>query len=77
MKIITDKKELMKNVGDWNTIMTGVDYEIGSSEITLKYNGQVVIFQHDNKATVAFYAWQFHQITTKQYQDLFNMKGAK
>ena len=72
MKVIRDKKELLNIIGDWTTAMTTVNYELGSFEIILKYNGQSVLYQSDNKKTPAFLAWQFHQISSKQYQEFFN-----
>lgn len=72
MKIIKNKKELLNIIGEWNTIMTTVKYELGSYEIVLKYNGQSVLFQSKNQKTPAFLAWQFHQISNKQYQKFFN-----
>lgn len=76
IKTITNKKELLNNIGNWPTVMTTVSYELGKHEITLKYNGQIVLFKSDNQKFPAFIAAQFHEITNKQYQD-FSMKGVK
>ncbi|HLR71882.1 MAG TPA: hypothetical protein VK085_10695 [Pseudogracilibacillus sp.] len=73
---IKNKKELLNTIGDWNTILTTVNYEFGSNKITFKYNGQIVIFESDSLESPAFFAYQFHKISNKQYQNIL-MKGVK
>ena len=70
MKIITDKKELIKTIGDWTTVHIYSEYEMGSNQIKLKYNGNEVMFINDDIKYVAYIAAQCHAITNRQYGTL-------
>jgi len=65
-QVITDKRELLEQVGDWTTIETVVSYEYGENEITLQYKGKTVVFKNDIKK-VAYIAYQFRYISLEQY----------
>ena len=71
MQYITDKKEFLNTIGDWNTILVDVDYQLGDNQIKLTYQGETVLYRNNDVKSVAFYALAFHGITHKDYAKFF------
>lgn len=72
MDIITDKKEIIKVIGDWTTTHIDSKYELGSNKIELQYKGQRVLYKNEDIKNVAYIALQCHAINNKQYASLGN-----
>lgn len=65
MEIITDKKELLKVIGNWSTNHIQSKYSVGSNSIELSYNNKQLKFQSDNIKDVAYIALECHAINNK------------
>jgi len=71
MQLITNKKDFLNKVGDWNTLLVHVDYQFGANQIKLTYQGETVLYRNNDVKSVAFYALAFHGITHKDYAKFF------
>ena len=69
-KILTNKKQVLNMVGNWSTANVSVFYEFANNEITLKYNGQTVLYKSNNIKDVGYIALEFGSIGNEQYQKL-------
>lgn len=67
METITNKKDIIRKIGNWETNRITSNYELGSDNIELVYNNQKVIFASDNIKDVAYIALECHAINNNQY----------
>jgi hypothetical protein len=72
MEVITNKKDLIKIIGDWETNNIQSDYEIGSNKIALSYKDRKVAFISDDVTGVAYIALQCHSINNNQYSKILH-----
>lgn len=71
MKVITNKKEIVAYIGDWETDQIEVEYRDKADNLILHYKGETVKYINEDKKNVAWIAAQCGGITQQEYVDMF------
>lgn len=72
MKVIRDKGEMYNAIGDWTTVHIHCDYELGSNEMIVTYDGESIKYENDDVLNVAWFASQCNGITSEQYNNFYH-----
>ena len=68
--IVTDKKQMLKIIGNWTTREITGTYNAGDTTMTTSYKGKSYQFNNDNIKDVAYIAYECGVIGLQQYRNI-------